>query len=112
MKTARSIIKSIMIIAILSAQIATVAYCQDTKQVMGEILTIDKTHDTITIRWLENIQTLTYDEMIFTVHKDTKVSRGSEPSTLDHLNIGDRVTVRYIHLDYNWPKAVSILVKP
>jgi len=93
------------------------SFCQeninpsDIRTVTGEVEMVDSLHSCLLIRWVDDLRTMSKDEMYVSVSKTTSIIKGTSPQKIDQINIGDRVTVRYHHESMGWPRALTIVVK-
>ncbi|MDD5422084.1 MAG: hypothetical protein WC592_00195 [Candidatus Omnitrophota bacterium] len=87
------------------------AHGDQTGSITGKIVSIDKMDMAIVVRWFGDYRALRTDEKNISISGKTKVSKGAKPVTFDDLNVGDNVTVTYRLIDFEWPEALTILIK-
>ena len=103
-------------IFIISVLCAGVCYAQDTveqwqiKKVDGEVFAVDYFKSNLTVKFLQNIEDLTYDQIVFTVKKDTAITKGDDSTTLDDIAVGDHVQVRYYNDQYGFQKVLTVII--
>lgn len=83
----------------------------DLRMLTGEVEMVDSLHSTLLVRWIDDLRTVSKDEMIVTVTKETIITKGTSHIKLDQLNVGDRVSVRYYLTAFSGAKAATIVVK-